>query len=77
MVARSLDFICSKASVWAEEALTEREIEMADAKAAAPLDHLNTAHNIIEEGTIAAGKQRGAEAARAFEEAWKHAWQSA
>jgi hypothetical protein len=70
---QALNLVCSQASTWASESLAEWKLELADARIAKSLDSLDTAENIREEETIAAGKERGVEEARAFEEAWKNA----
>lgn len=70
---KSSGFTFSEASTWADEELTKRKPEVADATNATALHILNTAKNNREKKKIAAGKERGDKVIQAFDDAWANA----
>jgi hypothetical protein len=72
-IDQNLDFITSQASAWADEELARRKLEMGDTRKATTLGYLDNPKNTSEEKEIGAGKERGAKASQAFDDAWANA----
>lgn len=69
---RASDITSSQASAWADEELAKRKSGI-NAWEAPTWSSLDNPKNIREEQKIAAGKERGAKATRAFDDAWANA----